>query len=967
MGDGNGREDRLGFLLRLSDAIRPISDPAGIEAAACRMLAEHLGVARAWYLEIDETRPAVRVGGASPAGDEALADFDWLPETLRGAEAQVVSGRRGFPRSEGRQHPPTLEPDLLSWMATPLLKSGRLVAALCIADRAPRDWSHAETAMLKEVADRIWSAVEHARAEASLSAGQTRYRTLVDAMDEAVCVFERLPLRPDGLRDYRYITMNPAMQAMFGIPDLSGQSIRDNFPDEVEDWYDDYDHVLDTGKAVRFERGSVPQGMVLEMFVARIEDGSGRNLMAVIRDVTRRKRDEDALRESEARKEFLLRCYDRLRPLGDPTAVMSAGCELLTQELGADLVTYAEVDGEDYVVSREFRRAGPVCASGALPIPDLHGQSRAALEAGRTVVIGGDAGCGAEPGDAACDALASVAVPMVKDDRLVAVLGVARAREFPWTPHEVSLIEEVAERTWSAVVRARSVKVMRESEERLRALVTATSEVVYRMSPDWRIMWQLDGRGIVHDTSEPTTDWLATYVPPEDRAEVMEAIRRAIESKSAFQLEHRVLRPDGTLGWTFSRAIPLLDEGGGIVEWFGAASDTTAHRQAVEALAHSQRLEAAGRLAGAIAHDFNNLLTVIIGNIELSEIRTSAEERIEYLDKALKAAQLGERLNQRLVTWAGQVPMRPEEDSMNNLVRETAGFLDRSIGERFTLVLDLAEDLWPCFVDPAHVDSLILNLVVNARDAMPDGGEIRLATSNAPAAAIAALGIAQAKPGDYVCLSVSDEGTGMTEEVRRQALEPFFSTKRHGTGVGLGLFSVNSMMHQSGGFLDFDSAPGRGTTFRLYFPRSGIRRDAGAPGHAILPKRRASDTEPLILVVEDQKAVRDATRGRVQALGYRVLEAVDAEEALAILRTHEDIRLVFSDVVMPGELSGRDLARRILSDFPGIEVLLTTGYSSETSPASAEDPSAGVPVLTKPYRLQDLAQALGSLLARPGG
>ncbi|MCT4371083.1 PAS domain S-box protein [Yangia mangrovi] len=956
----------------------------------------------------------------------------------------------------------------------------------------PREWTQAEIALVQEVAEQLEAAI--ARAGAGPTTGSTRYRALVEAMDEAVCVFERLPLRPDGLRDYRYITMNPAMQAMFGIPDLSGQSIRDNFPDEVEDWYDDYDRVLETGEAIRFERGSIPQGMVLEMFVARIEDGSGRSLMAVIRDITWRRIDDNTLREREARQELLLRFSDRLRTLAAGPDVMRAACALLGEALGVDRVNYAEVEGEDFIIAHEHHREGLASMAGRYPASGPKTAERAALEAGRTVVI---ADVDAEPGlrpdqrevFRAWGVRAFVSVPLVKEERLVAVLSVIRSRAAPWRLHEVELVGEVAERTWAAVARVRSEKALRESEEkfrslfetmtqgycecelvrdesggvidcrllemnpaferltglsaaqargravtevlhrakpwwvkefaemvsdrrprtierevpeqgrwyeirayhrdgdrfaalfsdtterkridaalqasetRLRALVNATSEVVYRMSPDWQVMWELDGRGFVKDTHEATSDWLFAYIPAEDQPEVTAAIRQAIETKGVFQLEHRVKRPDGTLGWMFSRAIPLLDEAGEIVEWFGAASDVTPRRQAVEALAHTQRLKAVGRLAGAIAHDFNNLLTVIIANIELSEMRERAEEKTQFLDKALKAAQLGERLNQRLLTWAGQAPMQPKEVILNDLVTETGAILDRSIGERFTLSLDLAPDLWPCFIDPANVDSMVLNLVVNARDAMPDGGEIRLSTANVPAAEVPVQPGAAAAPGDHVCLCISDDGFGMSEEVRRRAFEAFFSTKEQGTGVGLGLFSVKTVVQQSGGFLEFDSAPGRGTTFRLYFPRTSGARDVTPLTEADTRQPPAPLTHPLILVVEDQKAVRDATRERLQSLGYSVVEAADAEEALGILRWQRDIRVVFSDVVMPGEMSGRDLAKRVLHDFPGVEVLLTAGYIAETSPKGVDDPTANVPVLIKPYRLHDLAAALRSLLA----
>lgn len=813
MSDGADRPREDGdiqtLLLRLSDVLRPIADPAEIQREACRMLAEWLDVDRACYAEIDEAEGAARVdhdhvrgNAVSLVGTHPLADLGWSATILGRGECHVVHDVRSSPLVPDADRASAVALDIISFIVAPLIKERQLVGALCVAASVPRDWTGAETSLIKDVADRIWTAIELARAEARRKVTESRYQTLVDAMDDAVCEFERLPLRPDGLRDYRYISMNRAMQSMFHIPDLTGQSIRDNFPDEVEDWYDDYDRVLDTGEPVRIERETVPHGMVLEMFVTRIDDGSDRCLLAVIRDITKRKHAEAAVQASESR---------------------------------------------------------------------------------------------------------------------------------------------------------------------LRALVNATSNIFFRMSPDWKEMRELDGRGILKDTREPTTDWMGKYIAAEDQPLVEEAIRVAIETKGPFSLEHRVRRPDGSLGWTFSRAIPLMSEAGEIVEWFGAASDVTERRQAVEALAHTQRLDAVGRLAGSIAHDFNNLLTVVVANIELAEMRLDDAMGISFLDRAMKAAQLGQQLNRRLLSWAGQGPMQPQGLNLNDLVRDMASILEHSIGERIAVVLDLAVTPWLVFADPGHIESALLNLAVNARDAMPKGGEIRFSTANVTIGVERAEALPEAKAGEYVCLCVSDTGEGMTEEIRKHALEPFFTTKERGGGIGLGLFSVQSVVRQAGGFLEFVSRPEHGTTFRLYFPRDTNGRPGKEPRTPETGEGRPGGAKIRVLVVEDQEAVREVTRERLRVLGYDVVEAGDAVQALDILRADPGIGAVFSDVVMPGDLSGRDLARRVLSDHPGVAVLLTSGYTAETAPAGADDPTAGVPLLVKPYRLSDLAAALLGVLGPQGG
>jgi PAS domain S-box-containing protein len=967
------RPERHGMLLGLSNALRELGDPVEVSARASEMIADWLEVDRAYYVEIDDdlgiatvARDFVRDGMKSLVGEHHVADFGWSVQILRRGECHVVGDTRTSDLVHDDARPASAALEIIACICAPLIKEGRLVGALCVTDSDPRDWRDEDVSLLRDAADLIWTAVERARAEAALGISEARYRTLVDSMDEAVCVFERLPRRPDGLRDYRYITMNPAMQAMFGIADLSGQSIRDNFPDEAEEWYDDYDHVLETGEAVRIERGSMPQGMVLEMFVSRITDDSQRRLMAVIRDVTAQRRAEAELRARQAREEFLLRLTDRLRYLDEPGEVMKTACDMLGAFMGVDRVNYVEIDGVDCTTAQEYLRSDLPPMTPIFTSPGFRPDGADSRHTGRSLVV---EDIEAQPGVSqeqltayrALAIRAFISAPLLMDGQQLVVLSVANAAPTVWTRDEVALVEEVAERSWSAIGRAQAEAALRASEQRFRALVNATSEVVYRMSPDWSVMRELDGRGFIKDAPEPTTDWFTDYIPPEEADRVAKAIQQAIDGKETFKLEHRVKRPDGSLGWTLSRAIPMLDDAGNIVEWFGAASNITARREAVEALVHSQRLDVVGRLAGSIAHDFNNLLTVIVANIEMAQIRGDAETRNTHLDKAMRAAQLGERLNNRLVVWSKSGPVRPQLVDLNGLVRQLGSILDRAIGERIRLDLDLAPDLWPAFIDPAYVDSAILNLAVNGRDAMPRGGTISVVTSNE---AIGTGNAATAIPGDYVCLSVADTGEGMTPDVLARALDPFFTTKEHGTGAGLGLFSVQTMVRECGGFLQIDSTPGRGTTVRLYLPRGH------GDGTSAIETRRsetvAGDGKGVILVVEDQAPVRDAARERLHALGYGVVEARDAHEALVCLEHNADIQLVFTDIVMPGEFNGRDLAQRILTDYPGLPVVMTTGYSGARVPPDDDDPTAGIEVLTKPYSLHALSHAIARAMHRTG-
>ncbi|NII11100.1 CheR family methyltransferase [Oleiagrimonas sp. C23AA] len=503
-------------------------------------------------------------------------------------------------------------------------------------------------------------------------------------------------------------------------------------------------------------------------------------------------------------------------------------------------------------------------------------------------------------------------------------------------------------------------KALQESESRFRALLIATSYAIYRMSPDWTQMRELNGRGFLADTPAPNASWLETYIAPDDRSMVRMAIDQAIRDKSTFQLEHRVKRPDGSLGWTLSRAVPLLDERGAIIEWFGTASDVTQLHRAREELARANRMEIVGRMAGGIAHDFNNLLTVIVANLELAEehIRDQAIRR--WVEQAAKAAQLGASFNKRLLSLAGKHHYAPQHIDINHRINDLTALLERALGEPIVLCTRLDDDLWPTYVDPMEIDSALLNLALNARDAMTHGGCIVIRTRNVTLDAGEAAHGRATRPGDYVCLEVTDSGTGMSKETLSRATEAFFSTKENDLGAGLGLFSVHSFVKQARGYLELTSEPGQGTCVRLYLPRANPARHEVTVfnDHATEPPRGRGE---LILIVEDDDTVSEVARQLLQTLGYAVQEARNAEQAIEKLTAQTQIRLVLSDIVMPGQMSGIDLARWIGRERPAVKVILTTGYSTDVAHGMLAD-LRHIQVLTKPYTRQALGDAIGHAL-----
>jgi PAS domain S-box-containing protein len=383
-------------------------------------------------------------------------------------------------------------------------------------------------------------------------------------------------------------------------------------------------------------------------------------------------------------------------------------------------------------------------------------------------------------------------------------------------------------------------------------------------------------------------------------------------------------------------------------------------RESERRLAQSQKMEAVGQLTGGIAHDFNNLLLVISGNLELLEPRLDNEESQALLKEAQDAAGLGSKLTDQLLSFARRRHLDAHVIQLNDLVVSITDMLRRTLGEHITLSTSLARDVWATRADPGQFQSAIVNMAVNARDAMPQGGKLVVETRNIEFDADHVDYQSELQPGQYVQLSISDTGTGMEPEIRDRVFEPFFTTKEKGRGTGLGLAMVYGFAKQSGGHVTIYSEPGLGTTINLYFPRS----DAHPGKVAALAKDKAtSDVEvrETVLVVEDDSRVRQLTIKRLKLIGYQVLEASDGPAALEILKRGDAVDLVFTDLIMPGGLSGRELAKRARELKPGVKVLLTSGYAEEL--VHGDDlQREQLKVLRKPYQQADLIAALRDVL-----
>jgi PAS domain S-box-containing protein len=391
----------------------------------------------------------------------------------------------------------------------------------------------------------------------------------------------------------------------------------------------------------------------------------------------------------------------------------------------------------------------------------------------------------------------------------------------------------------------------------------------------------------------------------------------------------------------------------------GFIRDLTARARMEQELRQAQKMEAVGQLTGGLAHDFNNLLTVITGNLEMLEPRLDRAEDRELLREAQEAADLGAKLAGRLLAFGRRQPLNPKPIDLSALVAGVSDLLRRTLGASVEVDTRLAPGLHATMADPGQVENALLNLAINARDAMPGGGKLTIETGETAVDRETAHG-AGMEPGGYVVLSVSDTGTGMSPEVRRRAFEPFFTTKGPGAGTGLGLSMVYGFVKQSGGYVQLFSEEGKGTAVRIYLPALG----GGATG-AAAPRETASAPAPrvrTVLLVEDDPRVRKVTVRRLKQLGYAPIESGDARAALDALARRAQVDLLFTDIVMPGGMSGFDLAREARKLRPDLKILFTSGYADQAATERGLL-TENARWLAKPYRTDDLATALRELLA----
>ncbi len=848
---------------------------------------------------------------------------------------------------------------------------------------------------LKDAAGRVWGVFVQGvdvtarfQADQALALSEARYSALFAAMATGFCLIEMRFDADDRPVDYKILEGNAAFEEMTGLVDPYGKWVSEIAPGLERHWFELYGRVARTGEPARFENPADIFGRWYDVQALRIGPPDAGQVAILFNNITERK-------QSEARQNALLELSDAIRDLTDAGDIAQASAEVLARTMGVSRAGYGTVDtvGETITIERDFNQPGVASIAGTLAFRE-HGSYIDDIKRGETVVI---ADVAQDPRTAATaevlkriSAGSFVNMPLMEQGRVVAMVFVNNATPRAYGDSDLRLMREVAERVRLATERARSEAALRDSEAQFRVFAQATPNQIWASWADGSLYWfnpQVYAYSGLGQGELNGIDAWARIVHPDDLARVAESWSRSLASGQVYEAEFRIRRHDGAYRTFMSRAEPVHDEEGRITRWVGSNIDiedlrrqaaelarfnetledqvaerTSALMQAEEALRQSQKMEAVGQLTGGIAHDFNNLLAGITGSLEIIGNRI-AQGRFNDVERFAAAAQGAAKraaaLTHRLLAFSRRQTLDPKPTDPNRLIRGMEELIRRTTGPGVHLEVVAGAGLWPVLVDAHQLENAVLNLCINARDAMPDGGRLTIETGNRWIDARAAK-VQDLEPGQYVSICVSDTGGGMAPEVAARAFEPFFTTKPLGEGTGLGLSMIYGFVRQSGGQVRIYSEPGQGAMICLYLPRHLGEVEEGEPVPEIAEAPRALAGE-TVMVVDDEPTVRMLVAEILHELGYQCIEASDGVTGLKLLQSGARIDLLVTDVGLPGGMNGRQMADAARLDRPDLKVLFITGYAENAVVGNGHlDP--GMHVMTKPFAMEALGGRIRELI-----
>ena len=768
------------------------------------------------------------------------------------------------------------------------------------------------------------------QARRALADSEERYRTLFDSIDEGFCIIEFFDGPHGPLSDYIHIEANPAYALHAGIPNVVGQKLREMVGQEADDWVARYGGVLRTGQPIRFERELEATGRFLELAAFRVEPPSRKQVAVLFQDITARKRAEKALRESEEQFRALSQAM--------PNHVWAARADGYLYWFNQQVYAYTGIapgglDGflidSRIIHPDDLDRAETVWALSLASVAVYEAEFRVRRADGlyRWFL------CRAEP---------------VRDQDGTVLRWVGTNTDIDDTRRQQSEIAALLERQVAERTRERD----RLWDTTNDLMGTATLDGYLKsVNPAWTVLL---GWSEAELLSMPFLD----IVDPADHEETGQVVRRLANGQTVTGFVDRVLARDRQARVIMWTAVPDP----GTTHFHIVGRDLTEQRATEAALRQSQKMEAVGQLTGGIAHDFNNLLAGITGSLELMQTRLS-QGRLGEIERYVLAAQGAARraaaLTHRLLAFSRRQTLDPKPTDVNRLVTGMEELIRRTVGPQVTLEVVTAAGLWTTMIDPPQLENALLNLCINARDAMPEGGRITVETANKWLDERGARERDLA-PGQYLAVCVSDTGCGMSPEVIARIFDPFFTTKPIGQGTGLGLSMIYGFVRQSGGQVRVYSELDRGTTMCLYLPRhyATVTDDAFAGEGTEAARALSGET---VLVVDDEPTVRMLVVEVLEELGYTALEAVDGPSGLRLLQTAARVDLLVTDVGLPGGMNGRQLADAARVSRPSLKVLFITGYA-ENSVIGHGHLEPGMQVLTKPFVLDALANRIRQMI-----